>query len=335
MNNFELAGMSISVKASPYRIQSAVGAMFQMLNRTDKAADIHLEGQGFYYDEIYKSLPKWLQSKIYNNDLDVESVLFVGPEKQIAAAAIKDGLLFCAWTSKMKNEIRFACSMKKTGTSTGLFQPVLVPVLREVFLNRNCFLIHSASVFCSNGLGFLIIAPSGGGKTTTALSLVRIGAKLLGDDLIVIKISNNNITAFGIPEPMNLTNETMNFFHETKRFSDTIAHIPGYAKKSVLPKQVFGPDCLIPHCPVHIVYFINVSKDGPNVRPLPVGEALKKLLLSHAFSRNQEINASSVSQFCTILEQVSAYELNTGPDPENLGKWLIHNSSNHLTQSIY
>ena len=329
MSTFNIHGTALSVTGTPARIQLALETLFHLFPKTRKRANLYLEGRAVYNNNIDEALPKWLLEQITDLPIGAEPKMFFGPQTQIATIAIYNGLFFSAWTSeKNSNRIQFCCGLQNHPLR-GIFQPVLIPLLREYFISLKGLLLHSASVMCPNGIGLLFIALSGGGKTTTALSLIRKGAKLLSDDLVIVQNLPSAVIAYGVPELLNLTDETIHFFEETKKFS----HIPkknsAYLKKSIPPQQIYGPNCLKDQCQLHVIYFIKVTKKGPSIRPLPAAEALEKLIHSHLFCHNQSINSFSISQLCTVLNQIKAYELSTGPDPKKLGEWLMTYCSDH------
>jgi len=65
---------------------------------------------------------------------------------------------------------------------------LLVPVVNVVLEQNRRFLVHGASL-ALDGLGCLITATSGGGKTTATLALMADGFDLLGDDLSIVDVS--------------------------------------------------------------------------------------------------------------------------------------------------
>ena len=300
-----------------------------MFPTTKEQPDIHLNAVGAETAQTDEILPKWLVGSIMDGDIQLNPLMFEGPKGKIAAAVRHDSLLCCAWTSSDKKKINYAAVSKNDNFQHPICQAVLNPVLRDIFLYRKCLLLHSAGVRSQKGVGLVFIAPSGGGKTTTALSMVRNGSKLLGDDLLVIKPSANGNIMFGVPEPMNLTKETIHFFKETDITPQTATKNTGYRKKTIKPQSIYGDRCFINQCPAHVIYFVNKTLKGPAIEPINASSALEKIILSHAFTRNQIARAESISKLCEFISHVSVYELNTGSDPLKLGKWLTHFCSEH------
>ncbi len=72
------------------------------------------------------------------------------------------------------------------------------------------FILHAASLRVPNGKGnILIYAPSGVGKTTTTLSLLREGFGLCSDDGTILKNHDNGTTGWGLPRDMKVHKKTV------------------------------------------------------------------------------------------------------------------------------
>jgi hypothetical protein len=329
MNSFKLPGFTISVEGHPYQIKDTVESLFHMFPTTKQQADVHLSAVAVKNVQYDKILPLWLLDSINRHDIELNPLIFEGPEGQTSVGVMHGNLLCCAWTSSENKQINYIACSKNRNLQKPIFQAVLNPIFREIMLLRGILLLHSAGVLSPKGLGLVFIAPSGGGKTTTALSMIRNGSKLLGDDLLAIKPSTIGNTVFGIPEPMNLTNKTIGFFKETDIFPKPDIINSGYRKKSIKPQRVYGDNCLVDQCRMHLLYFINKSTNGPAIKPINSSEGIKKLILSHAFTKNQIAGGNSISKLCELMSQVGIYELYTGSNPRTLGKWLIRNCSTH------
>jgi len=329
VTKYKLPRLVLSLSGTPPRIQLALESVFQLFPKTEEPADVLLEARAGNPDEIRGLLPDWLHARISAEDGEMEPVMVWGPQAQPGAVGVHLGLPFCAWASPGGERIDLVCGIQQEGPTIGIIVPVLVPLLREMFLSKGLFLFHSAAAICPNGVGLLLVAVSGGGKTTTALSLMRKGARLLGDDLVVIQSSENGVTAFGIPKLLNLREETVDLFAELKQLPGSAFDHTGVLRKTLAPQKVYGPDCLQGQGQMHVLYFLHLSTEGPCIRSLPLAEASQKLVLAQVFSRNQKIQAPSVLQVFEVLSRLRVYELCTGPDPRSLGDWLIRNSANH------
>jgi hypothetical protein len=255
--------------------------------------------------------------------------MFYGSTGEIAVVTQSELALCYAWASEARDRLRLVFQKRCAGPAPLSVQTVMDPLLREVMLSRQHVLLHAASVACPNGIGVAIIGDGGGGKTTTAVSMLRLGAGLLGDDLIGVRSDSEGATAVGIPEPLNLTAQTMAFFEEFASVEGTSVAPYSHTKRFVKPQEVYGDDCLTEECSLHVVYFARVTETGPACKPLSVGDALSRLIRAHTFAEAQRVAPESVSMLLDILAHVKPYELHTGPDPSALGRWLIDSSEGH------
>jgi len=69
--------------------------------------------------------------------------------------------------------------------------------------------VHAAGLSAPDGKGMVLIsAPSGTGKTTTALALARAGLSLAADDIMVLRRENAGIVAWALPRALNVHRRT-------------------------------------------------------------------------------------------------------------------------------
>lgn len=204
---------------------------------------------------------------------------------------------------------------------------VLVPLLREIMLDSNLLLFHSAAVACPDGTGILFFADSGGGKTTTSLSLMRLGARLLGDDLIMVGDDDKAIQMYGFPEPLNLSRQTMQFFPELTHFIQTAE--PNGTKLVVSPQDVYGTHCFQENVPLHVAYIVHKSQGYPHVEQINPQDSLGFLIRAHTFARCQSISRGALDKMYHILDSIRFFRLHTGSDPATLGKWLLESAPQH------
>ena len=284
-----------------------------------------IEGRGSYESKFDELVPDWVLQKMSGLDIGREPTMIPGPSDEIATVGISDGLPFFAWTDKKATEIQLTCGLKEEGRTIGIIQPVLVPVLRESLLASGFLLLHGAAFVCPNGMGLLLIAISGGGKTTTALSLLRNGAKIVADDLVMIRTSEHQVAVSGIPKLLNIRRETFAFFEELELLPESAFARIGPLRKMISPHTIYGEGCMARESRVSVIYFLNLTEHGPSLRSLSASEASQRLILAHAFCYNQRIAAFSVDELLSVLSRVSTYELNTGSDPKRLGEWLLSN----------
>lgn len=349
MANHRLPGLDLSVTGPASAVRSLVDAMFQLCPPAPATGGMPLDCRIIDERHVGDHVPAWLAEAVAAVGSVPDPVMVAGAGRARAAFAHTATGLCCAWLNEARDRMGFVATVRQdipprdaaTPGAAGLMpvsascernaalsvQSVLIPILREAFLDRGLLLLHSAAAVLPDGRGILLAADGGGGKTTTVLSILRLGARLLGDDLTVLDAREGGVRAFGLPEPMNLTAETIDFFDELRDLTNAIPGRPDSHKKTVSPCAIYGADCLAEACEVAAMYFVRIAPDGPAARPLRPGEALDRLFRAHIFARNQRIGALSFAQLSDALARVTAYELQTGPCPRSLGDWLLRNGS--------
>ena len=280
-------------------------------------------------------LPPWLAGTILDIPASYEAQMFYGPQGDVATVAVHERSISCAWLSAAADEIRFvACQRGKKEAGLAV-AGVLVAVLREALLRQNKLLLHAAAVRCSDGTGVLIQADSGGGKSTTALSMVRNGASMLSDDLIFLDGGNENIFSMtGFPEEMNLTDQTLAFFPELGSAKDWPGPPPppsdwteSYSTKARVNLQTVYPHALwADKILLQAMYFVRVSKQGPLAKQLSPAETLGRLIKSYTFAVGQKMSPAMGGRLVELAHALPAYIIETGTDPVALGIWLNENS---------
>lgn len=349
MSGFRLFDTVFALATAESDFEPVLCNVFGLCPKTETAADVIIGSR--FVSGRDPDLAGWLLDGLARMDRSPGLVsMWRGPDDEPAAATFADNVASIAWATRAFDRISVAV-WKKDGTgeappaaaaasgggealaresrATSAVQSVLPPILRELFMRRGGSLAHSAVLLCPNGTGILITAPGGGGKTTTALSVLRKGARLLGDDLNLLEVSGESVTAHGFPEMLNITEATMGFFRELREAPSYIPEDSGSHKKVVSPPDVYGVDCMTEQCRVDVMYSVVVSNEGPRVAPLSASDAFGRLMHAQTFANGQVPDDSSFARLSDILERVKVYELATGGDPEQLGNWLIENCGAH------
>lgn len=313
--------------ASPAR--AALAAMFACLPRQNASSYITLRVHQLEQFKALEALvPPWLQAYVHAQPEGGDVVLVYADGGDCAALAVNRQAIYCAWLSVAAQRICYV-ALKKTDSLTPLsVSSVLVPVLREFFATHKMLLLHAAAVRIPSGHGFVFLAESGGGKTTTALTLLRSGAQLLADDLVAIRLENGVLQVQGIAEALNLTPQTMAFFPEVQAAADAVF------KRNFLPflpsgKCILAADAVYAQayhhaaCRLHGLYVLQLGGEQIRLEPLGVGTAFGKLLHAHSFAQGQRPQATAMALCSTVLERVPLFVLQTGNNPQALGPWLM------------
>ena len=316
-----LAGKPLRLAGAASPARDAVAAMLACLPRADAAADcltlwVEEAGPGDSPDAL---LPPWLAAALADAPEDGAVRVVYGEGGDCAALAALPGAASCA---RLAADGLHYLARKKTPNLTPLaVSSVLIPLFREIFARQGGALVHGAAVGLPNGRAALLLADSGGGKTTTALALLRSGCKLLADDLAVLDAAAGRPRLWGIAEPLNLTPETLRFFPELR-------HLP---EGLVLPngKRVLAADAIYPDAYRHepgdlaALCLIRIGGDAPELRPMPLAEMFGHLVHAHTFAQGQRQHPAAAAACTAALEAAPCFMLHTGPDPLALGPWLV------------
>lgn len=142
---------------------------------------------------------------------------------------------------------------------------------------RSYYLLHAGAVVC-NGAGIILPAPSGSGKSSLVLALLRRGYHYFSDELAVIDPSTGSLHAF--PKPLTIKN--------TALFPDLVGqhacwygppgeHRPDGGVWYLHPCDV-GLGVGIEAVPVRCIIFPHYSTNAtPALHPLSAGQALRSL----------------------------------------------------------
>lgn len=279
-------------------------------------------------DYLSAPLPEWIDKQI-NNRHEYDHVhTFYGPEGETAALLSNREGFVCGLLNKDAEQIDI--TLGKTGSMQSMMMSpsaIFTPLVQEVMQRRNHLIFHSAGLQLSDGTGIMILADSGGGKTTTALSLLRKNASMLADDLVIFTNEESRPVIHGIPEPLNLTAATRDFFPELQ-VASSLPSRDGVTDKVVFdPRTVYGSNCFGGKTHLHVIYFVEVSSGKPSLSPIAPQIALEKMIKGCTFAFNQKLTRTSGSSLLDLASKIPCFTLQTGSNPDFLGNWLQKKSS--------
>ena len=325
-----LGSETLAIHAQPGRLGTALTEMFSLCPRTSGRASMELHARTVEPHRVDALLPAALGRDFRRAVQSHEAVMAPSAGQRSACAAHVGHRRSYAWASDDGGRIELVLEARQPDDAP-IIQPVLNPVLRDVLAWRKQSLVHAALAVSPSGVGQMIVAPSGGGKTTTALAILRAGGRLVADDLVVIGATRGTAVGHGIPKLLNLRAGTLQLFAELNGRSDARQRATGERRTNLSPLAVYGPACLTPSHPIGALYFSELTRDGPAVRRLGVAEALARLIRAHAFSRTQRTDPDATLRLMDVLTRMPAYALDTGPDPIALGAWLTEHAVGHAT----
>jgi hypothetical protein len=323
MSAYAIPGLRFTIDGPPSRLKQAVKRLFQLCQCNGDDADLSLRIEQTSPSGLWRHLPAWLWNRIGKTTLGLQAIFLQGQDLTKATMAASEGLPCCAWINKKAQILHLVGAQINDRPQTAPLQPILMPLLRELLLKRDRLLLHGASVTTPCGRGLILVAVSGGGKTTTALSVVRQGGQLLADDLTVLQSTPRHARACGIVKPLNVRKNTLSFFDELKPFANHAPDSERAIHYSTGATDIYGNACMVREARANEIYFLELSDGKPRKIALTTSESLRRLLLAHAFCANQPMTQASIAPLCEILSHTPAFLLKTGSNPAHLGRWLV------------
>jgi len=134
----------------------------------------------------------------------------------------------------------------------------------------NVMFLHAASVGVT-GSGALILAPTKGGKSTTALALALRGHSFLGDDVAAVRLASCELLPF--PKSAGLRDGPLARMLEERLQACRHIHAPG---RHGIPRTAVRVSDLFPSStdgplPLRFAFVLDGLKDAASVRPFHAG----------------------------------------------------------------
>ena len=317
---YALPGITLRVMPPSSPVSDAIEKMLCQCRTAPRQSDVEIWA---YISDEYSELcmPEWLTQYfsmspnlyfpyfIRNKNGEMAVLDSVGPDTFSCAVVDAKGTAIQIFNKTIQN-----CNIPLC------VQSVLSPLLREFLTRQGKMLLHGAGLCNSEGKAIIFLGDSGAGKTTTALSLMRLGLRLIADDLITVSINPELIGLEGIKEPLYLTPKTIAWFDEL-RDSLQDMHLLENGERLFYPEMVFG-SASYAHMATPIAFCVlNLSSDGPELEPLKVSEIMGYLIKANTFAFGQDTKQSS-AYLWDLLDKANFYRLQTGSDPIYLGAWI-------------
>lgn len=216
----------------------------------------------------------------------------------------------------------------KSGTATTFVLPeskttfissILIPVIESALFHGGQYLLHAAClVEEASGCAVLVCAPSGYGKTTTAMTLAHDGFSLMTDDVAVVIPKPECVLAWGIPRALKV-------HRKTAELLSWIGPLPddrwdengeqGITLEKIADRiGVMKPE---PRPLGAIIVLGSRSPQGHVLEPASRSEVLTVLAHDNVAGRTAGMTAKAMDRFMTFADMVQrtpAFTLHAGED---------------------
>ncbi|MBP6700110.1 MAG: hypothetical protein KA135_02620 [Halioglobus sp.] len=183
------------------------------------------------------------------------------------------------------------------------------PVLGFAMRLFGVFCIH-ASVVAMDGHALALVAPSGGGKSTTAAALAARGHTVVSDDVLVLRIERDSVMVQpGFPW-LRLCNDSFNVL--TEHGPHLVTKLQGEKQFAPLPQR--GYRFTLDPLPLVALYTMNSITERESITAIPGSVALVGLL-GHTYPSlfyrlHKSHRANELTQAKHVLQKVAARGIN-------------------------
>lgn len=192
---------------------------------------------------------------------------------------------------------------------------LIVPMLNEILARREQYLFHCASLEWQ-GAGVMVIAQSGGGKTTAAMAMAEHGFSLLSDDLTILDVSGALPSVRGMARDVRLCPDTLAMFPRWRHLSNRPLDS---GKVSLSLEELQGVTAAQPVRPRLILFpAADLPVGGPDAVRITPGEAIGHIVPHGMFVAGEYRFEKRLLAAVDLLLHVSSYRLRQHLDVRRL-----------------
>lgn len=201
----------------------------------------------------------------------------------------------------------------------------LTTVLCDGLVAAGHCVVHAACLEKETTAGrraVLIVAPSGTGKSTTALAMTDSGWRLMGDDLAIVTPSAEGVFIWGYPRFCNVRRPT----RELLPWLDDLPFVPTTVPETfALPLEHLGDRAgqgiPAPTVPAAIICLERPNRSGHRIQPLDRAAALMHIAQENVLPIENDdfVARRSFAAFGELVRATPAYTLSAGPQLGHIG----------------
>ncbi|HZY46109.1 MAG TPA: hypothetical protein VFF70_15325 [Anaerolineae bacterium] len=214
----------------------------------------------------------------------------------------------------------------------GVLEDLIAIGLSPHLRRRGMFLIHAFGAATADPhprprplslkeeRGVLLVGNIGAGKTTTGMSLLDAGWKLLSNDSPIVKATGEVLS---YPSLLAAYPDTFDRFERSRKFAQTTLNTEG-RQKITLSAELIWPDVWIDRAMCCAIFFPQIeSRSDHAIDPIDPPEALRRLL-PHAIEQwDREMIAEHLKVLKNLVENAPAYLLRLGSQVKTIPAQVI------------
>lgn len=190
---------------------------------------------------------------------------------------------------------------------------IIMPLLVEALRQRGLFMLHAAALACA-GRAVLFPAPSGGGKTTLAIALLRAGFTLLSDDNPLLASRADRVTVHAYPDRLNVTGATCALFPELCAHWEASSSDGQPTKRPLDAAAIYGAQITHEAVPAAIIFPTIGNAPQSSVETVSRVEALDRLIGASGPSASPALRQAQFTLLTDLLRVATPYRMRMGRD---------------------
>jgi hypothetical protein len=215
-------------------------------------------------------------------------------------------------------------------TAGGVFEDLVAIALGPFLRRRGLFPVHAFAA-AHAGRALLLVGERGSGKTTTGLSLLRAGWRLLANDAPLLAHAAPPASTPDDERPAGI--DVLAYPGLLSAHPDALARFPELAplvpaghppeRKLAFSAESLFPGSWLERAPAAAVCFPRVTAGPPHaLARMPAPEALRRLLPNAIDRWDTATIAGHLAALGALVQAAPAYELRLGPRVEELPERL-------------
>ncbi len=213
-----------------------------------------------------------------------------------------------------------------TGTITqacidtyGVFEDMIIVALAPLLRRRGFYTIHAFAAAVDDKAAVLI-GDIGAGKSTTGISLLCQGARLISNDSPLLCVNEQSgVRLYAYPGMLSTYPDTLSWFPSLSGVVDRATHMDGSEKLSFALDDAWSDKWAMVSSPGAL--FFPIITPGPkasSIEPLSGFQALQRLVSQSIENWDYETIPANLRALRSLVDSAPAFELRLAPDIQRI-----------------
>jgi hypothetical protein len=218
-----------------------------------------------------------------------------------------------------------------TGTITpacistyGVFEDMIIVALSPLLRRRGYYTIHAFAA-AIDGRAAVLIGDIGAGKSTTGISLLCQGARLISNDSPLLHVGEQDgVRLCAYPGLLSTYPDTLSWFPDLSGILDRAQRMEGSEKISFALDDIWPSRWGMAE-PPGALFFPKISPGltASKIEPLPRFQALQRLVSQSIENWDIETIPANLRALRTLVDSAPAFELFLAPDIERIPRLIM------------